>query len=208
MRGFPEFYHFSSSTTSTVTYAFHDEATQPPPPLTKQIPIHSTKPPSNDTRSASAAATKIQAAYRARAIRLLYRTISAVDAAAGEIERRIQRQETVDAVRREEREKARVNEELMRLLLRLDAVPGFDPAVREARRKASRWIVGIQEVLDGICESRVEDWDWDGGGGEFGWDRTVAEMEERVCRERGGEEMEKFCAEYLGFRCFQRFLRE
>ncbi|CAI0560209.1 unnamed protein product [Linum tenue] len=169
MRGFPEFYHFSSSTTSTITYAFHDEATQPLPPLTKQIPIHSTKPPSTDTRSASAAATKIQAAYHARAIRLLYRMISAVDAESGEIERRIQRQETVDAVRREEREKARVNEELMRLLMRLDAVPGFDPTVREARRKS---------------ESRVEDWDWDGGGGgEFCWDRTVAEMEERVCRE-------------------------
>ncbi|CAI0473568.1 unnamed protein product, partial [Linum tenue] len=97
-------------------------------------PLHQT----TDTRSASAAATKIQAAYHARAIRLLYRTISAVDAESGEIERRIQRQETVDAVRREEREKARVNEELMRLLLRLDAVPGFDPAVREARRKSEQ----------------------------------------------------------------------
>ncbi|CAI0539403.1 unnamed protein product [Linum tenue] len=98
-------------------------------------PLHQT----TDTRSASAAATKIQARTTpARTIRLLYRTISAVDAESGEIDRRIQRQETVDAVRREEREKARVNEELMRLLLRLDAIPGFDPAVREARRKSEQ----------------------------------------------------------------------
>ncbi|CAL1352164.1 unnamed protein product [Linum trigynum] len=108
MRGFPEFYHFSSSTTSTVTYAaFHDEENQTPAAVIKRIPIHSTgtpsdydggtilitvhlpKPPLTDTRSAAAAA-KIQAAYRAGAIRALYRTISTVDAQAGEI----QRQET------------------------------------------------------------------------------------------------------------------
>ncbi|CAN1749132.1 BAG family molecular chaperone regulator 5, mitochondrial [Linum perenne] len=91
----------------------------------------------------------------------------------------------------------------MRLLLRLDSVPGVDPAVREARRKVSRRIVGMQEILDGICEAKVGEW----GGGVFNWDRTVAEMEAEVCKERGGEEMELFCAEYLGFRCFQRFLR-
>ncbi|CAN1259998.1 BAG family molecular chaperone regulator 5, mitochondrial [Linum perenne] len=95
----------------------------------------------------------------------------------------------------------------MRLLLRLDSVPGVDPAVREARRKVSRRIVGMQEILDGICEAKVGEWDVGGGVGVFNWDRTVAEMEAEVCKERGGEEMERFCAEYLGFRCFQRFLR-
>ena len=38
------------------------------------------------------------------------------------------------------------------------------------------------------------------------WDDVVAKMEEEVCRERGGDEMERFCAEHLGFRCLQRFL--
>ncbi|OMO49597.1 BAG family molecular chaperone regulator 5, mitochondrial-like protein [Corchorus capsularis] len=36
---------------------------------------------------------------------------------------------------------------------------------------------------------------------------VVEEMEEQLCRERSGPEMERFCTEYLGFRCLQRFLR-
>lgn len=84
----------------------------------------------------------------------------------------------------------------MRLLLRLDSVPGVDPTVREARRKVSRRIVGLQEIVDGICGG-----DEGNGDGFFGdWDEIVAEMEKKVCVERGGEEMERFCAEYLGFR--------
>jgi fumarylacetoacetase len=40
------------------------------------------------------------------------------------------------------------------------------------------------------------------------WDHVIEEMEESVCRENGGDDMEKFCAQNLGFRCLQRFLRE
>ncbi|CAN1259997.1 BAG family molecular chaperone regulator 5, mitochondrial [Linum perenne] len=216
MRGFPDYSSFSS----TVTYAFHDDGL-PTVPIVKEIPIESSSSPAAQTvpiivhlPQHHAAATKIQSAYRAHVIRSLYRKIASVDCGADEVQRRIQLQETVDAVRGDEREKLRVNEELMRLLLRLDSVPGVDPAVREARRKVSRRIVGMQEILDGICEAKVGEWDveFDGGGGGggvgvFNWDRTVAEMEAEVCKERGGEEMERFCAEYLGFRCFQRFLR-
>lgn len=100
----------------------------------------------------------------------------------------------------------------MGLLLRLDSVPGLDPTVREARRKVSRRIVGLQEILDSVCEAKVEDGDgggcWDYGGFTRNWDEVVAEMEENICRERGGEEFERFCAQHLGFRCLQRFLRE
>ncbi|CAN1259995.1 BAG family molecular chaperone regulator 5, mitochondrial [Linum perenne] len=188
MRGFPDYSSFSS----TVTYAFHDDGL-PTVPIVKEIPIESSSSPAAQTVPHHAAATKIQSAYRAHVIRSLYRKIASVDCGADEVQRRIQLQETVDAVRGDEREKLRVNEELMRLLLRLDSVPGVDPAVREARRKVSR---------------RIVDGGGGGGGvGVFNWDRTVAEMEAEVCKERGGEEMERFCAEYLGFRCFQRFLR-
>lgn len=112
-------------------------------------------------------------------------------------------------MRCDEREKIRVNEALMALLLRLDSVPGWDQGVREARRKVSRRIVGLQEIVDGITEMNVHD-DYCGDGWFLmrNWDEVIAEMEEQVCRDRGGEEMEKFCAQYLGFRCLQRFLRE
>lgn len=92
----------------------------------------------------------------------------------------------------------------MGLLLTLDSVPGVDPTVRELRRSVSRRIVGLQEILDGVSECRVENWD----GFLREWDEAVEGMEEQVCVERGGYEMERFCAENLGFRCLQRFLRD
>ncbi|KAK9084721.1 hypothetical protein Sjap_025132 [Stephania japonica] len=114
----------------------------------------------------------------------LVRTITAVDAEAGRLEALIQRQETVDLVRRDERERVRMSEALMGLLLRLDAVPGADPTVREMRRGVSRRIVGIQDVLDGVVavpeNSRtIGGWDWD-------WDEMVRGIEEEAVRERGG----------------------
>ncbi|KAJ4826691.1 hypothetical protein Tsubulata_030017 [Turnera subulata] len=228
-------YYSASATTTTVTYSFHNHQTNTiiPPPQetpTHQIPIHSS---SNNTTTtthnspaaelssdheqkeatAAAAATKIQSAYRAHVVRAHFREISSVHAEAERLQREIQRQETVDAVRSSEKEKVKMNEALMGLLFRLDSVPGVNQAVREARRKVSRRIVGLQEILDAVCEAEVVD---AGGGGSGGgglywmrdWDEVVAEMEEEVCRERGGDEMERFCAEYLGFRCLQRFLRE
>lgn len=113
----------------------------------------------------------------------------------------------MDAIRTDEREKLKINEALMGLLLRLDSVPGFNPMIREARRKVSHRIVGLQEIVDGICGSDGPDWHV-GCRYVKDWDEMVAEMEEEVCKERGGEEMEQFCAEYLGFRCLKRFLYE
>lgn len=92
----------------------------------------------------------------------------------------------------------------MGLLLTLDSVPGYDPNVRELRRRVSRRIVGLQEIVDGVCEAKVKDWD----GYLKEWDDAVEGIEEVVCKERGGNEMERFCAENLGFRCLQRFLRQ
>jgi len=96
-----------------------------------------------------------------------------------------------------------MNEALMKLLLKLDSIPGIDPTVREARRKVTRRIVGLQEILDSVSEVKVDEW-WEMNN----WYQVVEEMEESVCRERGGDEMEQFCAQNLGFRCLQRFLHE
>ncbi|KAH7545293.1 BAG family molecular chaperone regulator 5, mitochondrial [Ziziphus jujuba] len=206
----------SSSSSTTVTYTFHDQSDPPSQPNSTEIPIQSSETPTPITvhlplQAQSTAATKIQSTYRAHLIRTLYRKISTANSEADQLQRLIQRQDTVDAVRRDEREKLRMNEALMRLLLRLDSVPGLDPTIREARRKVSRRIVGLQEILDAVSEAKVEDgdgWYWGYDGFMRNWDDVVAEMEENVCRERGGEEFERFCAQHLGFRCLQRFLRQ
>ncbi|GLU18192.1 hypothetical protein SLE2022_345050 [Rubroshorea leprosula] len=192
-------FSFFSSTTVTVT-SEEIPVDSPPVPITVHLPQHD-------------AATKIQSVYRAHLIRTLYKQISAANSEADRLQRLIQCQDTVDSIRTNDREKLRMNEALMGVLLKLDSVPGIDPTVREARRKVSHRIVGLQEVLDALSAAKVEDDGYPGWGprGIFlmrDWDAMVEEMEERVCVESGGEEMERFCAQYFGFRCLQRFLRD
>ncbi|KFK43470.1 hypothetical protein AALP_AA1G129300 [Arabis alpina] len=206
---------FSSSTRTTVIHTFYNDHITPP--STKHIPIQIPSPATKSTvhtnPSAAAAAARIQSGYRSSKIRNLYKTIASVNREANRVQSMIQRQETVDAIRSDEKERLRMNETLMSLLLKLDSVPGLDPAIREARRKVSRRIVGMQEILDSISETKDEscyDIGIDAGGlGGGAWPMYWEEaVEEEMCREKGGEEMERFCAQYLGFRCFQRFLRE
>ncbi|KAL9236573.1 hypothetical protein vseg_011223 [Gypsophila vaccaria] len=215
----------SSSSTSTVTYKFGNDKTthlkkteipimspHPPPiPITVHVHDHS-----------AAAAAKIQAAYRAHTVRRLLGKIWAVKGETDNLEQLIQRQETVDAVRSSEKEKLRMNEALMGQLLKLDSIPGFEQGVRELRRRLSRRIVALQEVMDGICgemtmmrrtRTRTRMDGWDGIGSEmwyldwdWDWDEEIGKIEEEVCRERGGDELNSFCAHHLGFRCLQRFL--
>nr|XP_028952680.1 BAG family molecular chaperone regulator 5, mitochondrial-like [Malus domestica] len=168
------------------------------PPATTEIPIQSSNAPIPITLHLpqSTAAIKIQSAYRAHLICTHFKTIAAVHSEADEFQRLIQRQETVDSVRTSEREKLRMNESLMQLLLKLDS----DPAVREARRKVSRRIVGLQKIVDAIVSEDMDGF-WGGRDGGFGrnWDDVLAEMKEEACRDKGGEEMERFCAQYMGF---------
>ncbi|XP_010553459.1 PREDICTED: BAG family molecular chaperone regulator 5, mitochondrial [Tarenaya hassleriana] len=198
------------SPSTTVIYAFQNDHITPT--ATLEIPIEETLTPSPSPQqpTTSSAAARIQSAYRSHRIRGLYKTISSVDREAGLLQSLIQRQETVDAIRTDDRERLRMNEALMSLLLKLDSVPGPDLTVREARRKVSRRIVGMQEILDSISDAKDEDpWWWCDGGGGGAWPLYWEEAaEEDICRERGGDEMERFCAQYLGLRCFQRFLRE
>jgi hypothetical protein len=123
------------------------------PKTTVQIPITSLPeraragPPD---AAAVAAAAKIQAALRGYLVRRHAAAVRGADAEATRLERLLRRQETVDAVRGDERERARFSEALMAVLLRLDAVPGRYPAVRDARRAVSRRVVGLQEVFDAV----------------------------------------------------------
>ncbi|EEF34548.1 conserved hypothetical protein [Ricinus communis] len=173
------FTFFSSAT--TVTYSLHNDHTTSIE--TKEIPVDdfpSTETPITITNHLSQpdAATKIQSAYKAHIIRTLYKKILSANSEADQLQCLIQRQETVDTIRYDGREKLRLNEALMRLLLRLDSVPGVDPTVREARRKVSRRIVGLQEIVDGICnEGNGDGWCVDSGGFFRDWDEVVAEME-------------------------------
>ncbi|KAL2244990.1 BAG family molecular chaperone regulator 5, mitochondrial [Sesamum indicum] len=214
------FFSSATATATAVVYTFqNDHAVPEPDHKITEIPIQTapdeqppSKPvpitihlPSRPQSGESVAAVKIQSAYKAHVVRTLVRKISAVNSEANYWQKLIQRQETVDAVRTSERDRIKINEALMGLLFRLDSVPGVDPNVRELRRHVSRKIVGLQEILDAVSDARVEQWD----GFLRDWDDIVAGIEKEVCKERGGgNEMERFCAEHLGFQCLQRFLRD
>ncbi|KAM3338495.1 BAG family molecular chaperone regulator 5, mitochondrial [Capsicum galapagoense] len=193
------FYSCSGAGAGAATIAYCTESVQSGPKII-QIPVQSAREDGDHN-----AAVKIQSIYRSYVVRNLVKKISAVNSEANYLQRLIQRQETVDAVRSSERERIRMNEALMGLLLRLDSVPGVDPTVRELRRDLSRRIVGLQEILDAVSDTKIQNWD----GFLMDWDDVVERMEMDVCRERGGgNELETFCAEHLGLRCLQRFLRD
>ncbi|KAM0910906.1 hypothetical protein ACQ4PT_013794 [Festuca glaucescens] len=125
------------------------------PAKTVRIPVtspsHPKKPPD------AAAAARIQAAFRGHVVRRHVAAVRSADREATRLELLLRRQETVDAVRGDDRERARFSEALMAALLRLDAVPGRDPAVRDARRAVSRRVVGLQEVFDSILAAPEAD---------------------------------------------------
>jgi len=145
-------YHYAS--TSQFVFAAVDSNPKPShkPKTTVQIPITSPPPPEGAREGSpdAVAAAKIQAALRGYLVRRHVAAVLAADAEATRLERLLRRQETVDAVRRDERERAWFSEALMAVLLRLDAVPGHYPAVRDARRAVSRRVVGLQEVFDAV----------------------------------------------------------
>ncbi|KAK1273281.1 hypothetical protein QJS04_geneDACA008086 [Acorus gramineus] len=137
--------HITTSTFIQLTIQ-NDQTTPTSKPIPIDIPNSSpvSIPVALPRSTTAAAATKIQATYRSHLTRSLVRRISAVDSEATRLERLIQSQDTVDAVRSDERERLRLSEALMRLLFSLDSVPGFFPAVRDLRRRVSRRIVGLQ----------------------------------------------------------------
>ncbi|KAG8072160.1 hypothetical protein GUJ93_ZPchr0006g44503 [Zizania palustris] len=146
-------YHY----TSTSQFFFSAGAGDPDPnptathkPTTVRIPVTSPPP---ERSPEDAAVARIQAAFRGHLVRRHVTAVRAADAEASRLERLLRRQETVDAVRGDDRERARFSEALMAVLLRLDAVPGYYPAVREARRGVSRRAVGLQEVFDAVLEA-------------------------------------------------------
>lgn len=143
-------YHYAS--TSQFVFAAVDSNPRPDdkPRTTVQIPIASPSETKREGSPDAAAAAKIQAAFRGHLVRRHVAAVRAADAEATRLERLLRRQETVDAVRGDERERARFSEALMAVLLRLDAVPGRYLAVRDARRAVSRRVVGLQEVFDAI----------------------------------------------------------
>ncbi|KAH0449369.1 hypothetical protein IEQ34_020061 [Dendrobium chrysotoxum] len=98
--------------------------------------------PSEEARVA--AAVTIQRAVRGFMVRKNARVVHQVAAEVDEMERMLKEEEA--KIRMDARERLRMNEALMALLLRLDTVRG----VREFRKKVIRRVITLQETIDSI----------------------------------------------------------
>ncbi|KAK9934322.1 hypothetical protein M0R45_021471 [Rubus argutus] len=107
-------------------------------------------------RRRSDSALKIQKAFRGFLVRKNVNKIAAIKREVDEMEMRISRKEMAELVRSDAKERLKVNETLMNLLLRLDSVKGVDPGVRESRRAVIKKAIALQERVDASAEPTTE----------------------------------------------------
>ncbi|KAK1257411.1 hypothetical protein QJS04_geneDACA023727 [Acorus gramineus] len=100
-----------------------------------------------DEWRAVAAVLKIQKVFRGHLVRKNVRTVRSIDAEIDGVARILS--DSADLLRSSEKERLRLGEALMRLLLKLDSVRG----VREYRRKITRRAVSLQEKIDSIASA-------------------------------------------------------
>ncbi|KAJ8497791.1 hypothetical protein OPV22_008343 [Ensete ventricosum] len=96
------------------------------------------------------AAVAIQRIFRGHMVRKNVRVVSRIAMEVEEIERMVCSE--VERLRAYPKERLRVGEMLMALLLRLDSVRG----VREYRKKTIRRVIALQDVLDSISAQTLE----------------------------------------------------
>ena len=67
-----------------------------------------------------------------------------------EVERRISREKALESMKKDSKERLKVNEMLMSLLFKLDSVRGFDSGVRDCQKSVIKRAIALQEFLDSI----------------------------------------------------------
>eukprot|EP01018_Ginkgo_biloba_P012643 Gb_14940 [translate_table: standard] len=105
------------------------------------------------------AAVKIQALFRGFSVRKSaplknLRVITQVRAKMKEIWQRIGDSQVVQLLRQNEKERLRITEEIMSLLLKLDAIQGVHSIVRESRKAVTRELVNLQEIVDALIAGK------------------------------------------------------
>ena len=76
--------------------------------------------------------------------------ITAIRREVDEVERQISREKALESMKKDSKERLKVNETLMSLLFRLDSVRGFDSGVRDCRKSVIKRAIALQEFLDSI----------------------------------------------------------
>lgn len=120
------------------------------PPKVVQIPVHFV---GSDSDRRSSSALKIQNAFRGFLVRKSVKRIMAAKKEVDEIESRVSRSEEVELIKKDGKERLKVNETLMALLFKLDSIRGIDAGVRDCRRAVIKKAIALQERVDAIASS-------------------------------------------------------
>lgn len=105
-------------------------------------------------------ALKIQKAFRGFLVRKNVNKIAAIKREVDEMEMRISKKEMAELVGSDAKERLKVNETLMNLLLGLDSVNGVDPGVRDLRRAVIKKAIALQERVDAYAEEQTSEMDY------------------------------------------------
>ncbi|KAL0385310.1 UNVERIFIED_CONTAM: BAG family molecular chaperone regulator 5, mitochondrial [Sesamum radiatum] len=116
-------------------------------PTVVRIPVHFV---GSEQVDRSGSALKIQKAFRGFLVRKWLKKIRDIKVEVDEIEGRLSKSEVMELVRRDERERLRMNESLMSLLFKLDSICGVDSGVRVCRKAVIRKAIALQERIDAI----------------------------------------------------------
>ncbi|XP_022738602.1 uncharacterized protein LOC111291227 isoform X1 [Durio zibethinus] len=121
----------------------------PPQPLNPKvvsIPVRFV----GSERGTSDSVIKIQKVFRGFLVRKNMKRIKAIREEVNDIERSVSKKETVDLIRNDSKERLKVNEMLMGLLLKLDSVRGVDSGVRDCRKSVIKKAIALQELVDAV----------------------------------------------------------
>lgn len=179
--------HHPSPNSSSVTNGTSPSKNNPKKVVT--VPIDSDTPKSSSGIKKAAAprmdetsaATIMQSAFRGFSARKgaplkNLRVIRDVKAKAEDIGRRLADRQVVESILQNEKERLRINEEIMSLLLKLDAIQGVNSFVRESRKAVIRELVNLQEMIDFIITGKTIEGTCSMGAGAAEEDKHGEEM--------------------------------
>lgn len=89
-------------------------------------------------------------------IRKTVKKIASIRNEVYDIERRIDDTEVVSLIRRDAKERLRVNETLMSLLFKLDSIRGVDCGIRDLRKAVTKKAIALQEKVDSIGHQTLD----------------------------------------------------
>ncbi|KAG6422436.1 hypothetical protein SASPL_119008 [Salvia splendens] len=101
-------------------------------------------------------AVKIQKVFRGYLARKSLRKVKDIKLEVDEIEERLRSCKTVELVKTDAKERLRMSESLMCLLLKLDSICGVDLGVKGCRKSVIRKAIGLQERIDAIVAGEIE----------------------------------------------------